>query len=59
MYGGVKVTSEGIKELPDCAVEGCKNKGFVGLNGRWVCGECSAKAQKLSSDALFEKLKKD
>jgi len=25
---------------PCCAVEGCENKGFILLQGQFVCGDC-------------------
>jgi len=47
-----------ITELPNCGVEGCTNKGWIGLKGRFVCGECILRLQKIQSDAIFDRLKK-
>jgi len=46
-----------ITELPDCGVEGCNNKGWIGLKEKFVCGQCILRLSKIESDAVFEKLK--
>ncbi len=46
-----------IKELPKCGVEGCNNDGWIGLKGRFVCGDCIMRLNKMENDEIFDKLK--
>ena len=47
-----------INQLPECGVEGCSNNGWIGLGGKFVCGECLIKWQRLQSEKMYEELRK-
>ena len=38
--------NSGMTQVPECAVEGCENKAFILLQGRFVCGECCKRFQE-------------
>lgn len=36
----------GLDKLPKCeGVKGCEENGFIGWNGKWICGKCLAKIE--------------
>ncbi len=47
-----------INELPECGVEGCNEKGWIGLGNRFVCGDCVIRIRQIEIAEQFEKLKK-
>ena len=50
--GEVDMTKS-IKEIPLCGFEGCNNKGWIALYGKFVCGDCLVKYNKKKSEDVF------
>ena len=45
-----------MKERPECAVEGCKNPGWVLFGDKWICGECVSAYDKKVKEQNFTQL---
>ena len=45
-----------MTERPKCAIEGCNNGALILFSGKWVCGECIVKYDKMVKEQSFNKM---